>query len=126
MDFLVRIHKPGLVLYFGYYLEFLLLAWPPVRVVCLNYELAMLQPRTVIPPYLGSVVNCYIATPFFLTCFALLYSPPDLPLGGGYHTRPWPLSRIIPQCSHTGSFSHLGITCLRPIIRRPIAHCPIL
>ena len=44
----------------------LLLAWSTVRGVCTNHEVVMFRPRTVTPPYLGSVVNCNVATPLFL------------------------------------------------------------
>ena len=59
----------------------LLLSWPPVRVVCPNYEVVMFQPWTVTPPYVGYVVNCYVATSFFLTRSALLLPTTDFPLG---------------------------------------------
>ena len=74
-----------------YSLLFLLL-WPPVLGVCPNHEVVMFQHWTVTPPYIGSIVNCYVATPLFLTRSALLRPLPDLPLGGGARTRPWPLS----------------------------------
>ena len=61
----------------------LLLAWPPVRRERPNHEVVMLQPRTVIPPYLGSAVNCYVSTSFFLTHSALIRPPPTFYLGGG-------------------------------------------
>ena len=35
--------------------------WPPVREVCLHYNVVMLQPRTGTSPDLGSVDNCYLA-----------------------------------------------------------------
>ena len=38
----------------------LLFARQPVRGVCPSHEVVMFQPRTVTPPYLGSVVNCYV------------------------------------------------------------------
>ena len=63
-------------------MELFLFSCPPVRGVCSNHEVVMFQPRTVTPPYLGSVINCYVATPFFLTRSALLRPPPDFYLGG--------------------------------------------
>ena len=60
----------------------LLLAWPPLSGVCLNHEVVMFQPRTVTPLYLGSVINCYVATPLFLTRSALIWLLSDFPLGG--------------------------------------------
>ena len=60
----------------------LLLDWPLVLGVCPNYEVVMFQPRTVTPPYLGSVVNCYVATKLFLNLYTLLLHPPDLLLRG--------------------------------------------
>ena len=62
---------------------FLLFLLPPVLGVCPNHEVVMFQPRTVTHLYLGSVVSCYVATPFFLTRSALLLPPSDFPLGGG-------------------------------------------
>ena len=38
----------------------LLFACQPLRGVCLNHEVAMLQPWTATPLYLGSVINCYV------------------------------------------------------------------
>ena len=32
---------------------------PPVREMCLNYEVVEFQPCTVTPPHLGSVTFCY-------------------------------------------------------------------
>ena len=103
----------------------LLLAWPPLCGVCLNHEVVMFQHWTVTPPYIGSIVNCYIATPLFLTRSALLRPLPDLPLGGGVPAPAPGHSPVYPSCSHTGSFAHLGVTCLHPSILRPIATCPI-
>ena len=37
----------------------LLFSWTPVRVVFLNNDVVVFQPRTVTPPYLGSAVNFY-------------------------------------------------------------------
>ena len=51
---------------------FLLFLLPPVLGVCPNHEVVMFQPRTVTHLYLGSVVSCYVATPFFLTRSALI------------------------------------------------------
>ena len=34
--------------------------WPPVREVCLNYEVMDFQPRTLTTPDLGSVTYCYL------------------------------------------------------------------
>ena len=42
-------------------LSLLLFSWPPVREVCPNYEVVMLQPRTGTPADLGSVADCYVA-----------------------------------------------------------------
>ena len=56
ISFLVLVEYPCTVL--------LLFTWPPVRGVCPNYEVVMFQPRTVTPPYLVSVVNCYVSYSF--------------------------------------------------------------
>ena len=107
---------------------FVLLSWPPVCGVCPNHEVVMFQPRTVTPPYLVSVVNSYLATPFFLTLSALLcpsLPSPWFPSGGGARTCTWPLFYLLPLCSHTGSFSHLGVPCLPPSTPIPISSFPI-
>ena len=107
---------------------FVLLSWLPVCGLCPNHEVVIFQPRTVTPPYLASVVNCYVATPFFLTRSALLcpsLPSPWFPSEGGDHTRTWPLFHILPSCSHTGSFYHMGVTCLPPSIPILIDHWPI-
>ena len=104
---------------------FLLLAWSTVRGVCPNHEVVMFRHRTLTPLYLGFFINCYVATPFFLTRSTLLRPPPDFPLGGV----PAPASihsPVYPSCIHTGSFSHMGVTCLCPSIPIPIAPWPIL
>ena len=61
----------------------LLFAWPIVRGVCLNHEVAMFQPRTVTPLYLGSIINCYVSYSTLLK--PLCPSPPSswFPSGGG-------------------------------------------
>ena len=46
------VDQPPFTLFFFY--------WPLVHGVCPNHEVVMFQPRTVNPPYLVSVVNCYI------------------------------------------------------------------
>ena len=104
----------------------LLLAWKLVCGVCPNHEVVMFQPRTLAPPYIGSVIKCYIATPFFLTRSALLRPPPDFCMGGGVdRIRPWPLSCLLLSFSYTVSFAHLGVTGFRPSIPIPISPCPI-
>ena len=42
------------------FLLLILFSWSPVRGVCLNHEVVMFQPQILAPPYLGSVMNCYI------------------------------------------------------------------
>ena len=64
------------------------LSLPPVRWVCTNIELVMFQPRTVTYSCLGSVVNCYVDTTFFLTQSSLLRPQPGFPLGGGWPHSP--------------------------------------
>ena len=61
----------------------LLYTCPPVRGVCPNYEVVMFQPQTVTPPYLGSVINCYVRYSTLLN--PLHPSPPSacFPSGGG-------------------------------------------
>ena len=51
------------------------ITWPPVRGVCTHHEGVMLHPKTVTPPYLVSVINCYVsyyscylAPPFSVIC----------------------------------------------------------
>ena len=61
-----------------------MLSWPPACGVCTIYDVVMLQPHRATPPYLGSIVNCYIANPFFLTQSALLFPPSGFPLRGGF------------------------------------------
>ena len=34
--------------------------WPPVRVVCLNHEVLLFQPRTVTTPDLGPITGFYV------------------------------------------------------------------
>ena len=74
----------------------------------------MFQPWTVTSLYLGSVVNFYGSYSTLIN--PLRPSPPSawLMSGGGSLTRSWPLSCLILPCSHTRSFAHLGIICLRP------------
>ena len=93
--------------------------------MCPNHDVVMFHPWKVNPPYLVSVVNCYVDNPLFLTFSALLRPLPDFPLGGSYLTPTCPLFRILPLWSHTGSFVHLGFTCLPPSIPIYIAPCPI-
>ena len=99
----------------------LLFSWSPVRELCLNYEVFMLQPLTGTPPDLGSIANCYVA--IILKPLLLYFIATQFPPGGGYPLTPRPTLPFLPSCLHTGSFFHLGFICLRPRIPRPIALC---
>ena len=108
----------------------LLLAWPLVHVGCPSYEVAMFQPRTVTPPYLVFVGNCYVATPFFLTRSTLLPPPPDLPLGEGLPHPPLdnllatsvvqPHSIILPPGHHLSLSHHTQTHCSLTLLLNPL------
>ena len=100
---------------------FLLLFWPPVCEVCPNYELVMFQPRIVNPMDLGSVANCYVVN--FLIPVPPFSDSHLMSAWGGYPLMPLFSIQSLRLCLHTGSFAHLGVTCLRPRIMRPVAPC---
>ena len=99
----------------------LLISCPPVREVFPNYEVVMFQPRTGTPTDLGSITNFYraillIPVPPFSVCHPMSAQ-------GGYPLMPLPSLPLQPFCLHTGSFTHLVVTFLRPRIPRPISPC---
>ena len=91
----------------------LLLACPPVRGVCPNHEVMMFQPQTVTPTYLGSVVNCYVATPFFLTLSTVICPPPDFPLGWWGVIAPAPVHSPV-HSRHASTQDHF-LTWVSPV-----------
>ena len=70
--------------------------WPPVREVCLNYEVVFFQPWTVNPTHLGSVAYRYTFNvgllphlfPLFSGSFFFLLLPPASPCLAIHHQRP--------------------------------------
>ena len=113
----------------------LLLSCAPVRDVCPNHEVVMLQPQIVTPMYPGSVINCCVATPFFLTWSTLLHLTPDLPLEGMPAPAPWhyPVyfrrakKRIIsPHGRHLYPYQNTNTHRSLPHLLTPLCPCLLL
>ena len=127
----------------------LLFDWPPVRGVCPNHEVVMFQPRTATPPYLGSVVKCYVSISTLLNLLrpspplsSLIRPPPDFRLGGCHHPPlatlpstyvvqphriirpPWRHLSLSQHPKTPRSLPHIW-TPLRPFLLRPFHACLI-
>ena len=79
----------------------LLLSWPPVRALCLNYKVVMFQPQKGISPDLDSDTNCYVT--MLLSPIPPFLSTARCPPGGETRSRPFSLSianRHVPTQDH--------------------------
>ena len=114
---------------------------PPVREVCLNYEVVIFQPRTVTPPHLGSVAYRYtfklglpphlFLPPFSGSLFSLLRPAPSLyvavhrwipPIFHPLHTSSYGLKRHPPGRLRHPPPASLRRFSLQPAPRACVCH----
>ena len=84
-------------------------------------QIMMLQPWTGKPT--DQFLVAYCSVDILLTPAPLFSARHPMSVRGAYLLIPHPSLCCRPSCLHTRSFTHPGVTCLRPSIPRPVALC---